>query len=566
MSELPAINYLQKRGSTYQFRMRVPLDLIGPIGKTEIKVSLRTRDPVEAKRLARLKAMEVEALFELRRNGFSDGAFVPSTTAVVMPPTADGYYRKVLETEQDSRHEIFAKVSADPEGFVRGAYVVHPRDDGYFRVSEEGGWRELLAYCFRRNTLNRVKEAKGCQAVGDISDYLALADGSTSLARMMQAAEIKALEDLLKNAPGGVAVGDVAASPVTPFSDTPRSMLNGPLLSVASEEWLRAKAQVWPEKTLKSRRAFIGQFIEIAGDKAIDAYVKADVRSFRSTLEALPPNWSKSAQLGKLGLVRAAVEAERLGLTPTKPKNVNNIITSCSSCFSWLMKNHDELVSNPFTGVRVEFKEDVRGERDSFSAAELRKLFTSEKFLNLDRASPMYWVPLIALHTGMRATEICQLYMTDIRNSDGVEYLDNNLDHPDKRLKTASSKRRVPIHSNLVSLGFLDFVRVRKAVDPLARLFPDVALAADGYYSSSFSKWFSRFLKGLGLKRDKLTFHSFRHTFEDAARLARIDHAIMNALQGHSAGDMSDRYGGQYPLTVLNDELQKISYEEVWKT
>lgn len=58
---------LAKRGNTYYFRAKVPLDLIAHFGKKEIKLSLKTTDKREASRLCNLKAVEWdEQLEELR--------------------------------------------------------------------------------------------------------------------------------------------------------------------------------------------------------------------------------------------------------------------------------------------------------------------------------------------------------------------------------------------------------------------------------------------------------------------------------------------------------------------
>jgi len=88
-------------------------------------------------------------------------------------------------------------------------------------------------------------------------------------------------------------------------------------------------------------------------------------------------------------------------------------------------------------------------------------------------------------------------------------------------------------------------------------------MAQDGYYSSNFSKKYSRFLREIGIKKQKLSFHSYRHTFEDALRVAQVDYYVMSALQGHAMGDMSDRYGSGYPIKVLNEAVQKIEYPSI---
>ena len=59
------------------------------------------------------------------------------------------------------------------------------------------------------------------------------------------------------------------------------------------------------------------------------------------------------------------------------------------------------------------------------------------------------------------------------------------------------------------------------------------------------------------------SFHSFRHTFEDACRENDVPKEIMDALQGHVSQDMSGRYGSGYSLQKLNEWLQKVRYSEL---
>lgn len=90
-----------------------------------------------------------------------------------------------------------------------------------------------------------------------------------------------------------------------------------------------------------------------------------------------------------------------------------------------------------------------------------------------------YWVPALALFTGARAGEICQLRAGDVVDVGGVWCLNltvfdregRRID--DKRLKTDASERFVPLHPSLVATGFTDFAAARK---PEGRLFPDLTL------------------------------------------------------------------------------------------
>lgn len=120
----------------------------------------------------------------------------------------------------------------------------------------------------------------------------------------------------------------------------------------------------------------------------------------------------------------------------------------------------------------------------------------------------------------------------------------------------------MPIHNQLIELGFLDYVTsIRRQGHKL--LFPHLTKGASGSLSDAFSKWFNRFLHSVGVKthNDKMVFHSFRHSFRDAARNARISAGIVSALGGWKESDsVRDEYGNGYEIKLLNEELQKIHY------
>jgi integrase len=89
----------------------------------------------------------------------------------------------------------------------------------------------------------------------------------------------------------------------------------------------------------------------------------------------------------------------------------------------------------------------------------------------------------------MRLGEIIQLQKSDVKNENGIWYFDVNAAEG-KSLKTASSKRRVPIHCTLLDLGLVDHV---KSGQRSGRIFPEIKIGADGYHSHHFSKWWGRF-------------------------------------------------------------------------
>ena len=58
---------LMRRGAVYYLRVRVPDDLREFIGRTEIRRSLGTSDPAEARRLVRIESLKVDGEFAAAR-------------------------------------------------------------------------------------------------------------------------------------------------------------------------------------------------------------------------------------------------------------------------------------------------------------------------------------------------------------------------------------------------------------------------------------------------------------------------------------------------------------------
>ena len=133
---------------------------------------------------------------------------------------------------------------------------------------------------------------------------------------------------------------------------------------------------------------------------------------------------------------------------------------------------------------------------------------------------------------GARLNEIGQLLRSDVREIEEVWCFQftEEAEGDQKRFKTEAPRRIVPVHPELVRLGFIDFVG-KASTGP--RLFPQWKRGEDGYYSSVFSKWFGRFLTSVDLKDPRLVFHSFRHGFKDALRRAMVEERIQDAIMGH---------------------------------
>jgi integrase len=159
----------------------------------------------------------------------------------------------------------------------------------------------------------------------------------------------------------------------------------------------------------------------------------------------------------------------------------------------------------------------------------------------------------------MRLNEICQLYCADVRQEEEVWVFDVN-DEEDKRLKNSSSRRRVPVHSVLIKLGFLEYLE-EVSNNQTRRLWPHLKHYRDGY-AGHFSRWFQGFNMRYVTKNPKRVFHSFRHCVGDALKQSGVEESIRAELLGHAHRSITTgRYGKEYGTRLLLQALEQLSYD-----
>lgn len=194
-----------------------------------------------------------------------------------------------------------------------------------------------------------------------------------------------------------------------------------------------------------------------------------------------------------------------------------------------------------FAVYRGERSEDEEKQRN-FKASELRRMFEGAEFAKLaadPAAEHQYWLPLVLLYTGARARELCQINpQTDLGEFDGVSFITIDKTTPAddgvvKAVKTGEA-RQVPVHPELVRLGFLDYLKDVKEAGA-RRLFPAFGTnKGDAAYRAK--DWFRDWLDQLGLRDETpgamLTgCHAFRKTFCTQAGHLKLP---FESLTGHA--------------------------------
>ena len=169
------------------------------------------------------------------------------------------------------------------------------------------------------------------------------------------------------------------------------------------------------------------------------------------------------------------------------------------------------------------------------------------------------WATLIAMFTGARKNEICQLTGSDIVQEQGVWCFSINDEGEEKSLKTDAAKRMVPVHGRLIELGVLDLAH--KQGDRSKRIFDYSFHKADGY-GRSLGRWFNdSFTFRLGIKSKELVFHSFRHTMITRLGQAGVAEPIVKTIVGHERAGVTQQvyFKEGYTVKQLSEAINRFS-------
>lgn len=530
--------HLETRGNTHWYRRKIPLDLL-PVynGKKEFRHSLHTRDRSEAIRRARLRSVELDSEFELKRRGLQ-------TTHVALPVFRNVelsdeqirricllWQRSVLETDDRNRVGGFDFIDFDElseniediepalkHALARGQLdVIRPALNGFLylcriRVDEASSAYKRLQYQF----LQMLIETTDCQKRRQHGEVVR----TDAVAPIDQVFKLDAADVTKKDA----------------FS-----------LDDLFNLW---KEQVpdRPPATLAAFETAIKQFKEFVGDKPILRIDRKLVLSFRDEL---------------------------LQQVKLNPKTVETKLALLSAMFQAAMDS-EKLEINPAARIKVPQPKVEPIVRVPYDVEDLQRIFASPIYaVDTPRAgggAAALWLPPLALFTGARLEELAQLLVADVVDDPNHGWYFRITDIPDgeasssgeKRVKTSSSRRRVPIHRALIDAGFLRYVERCKR-EGHTRLFPQLKPDCKGKWSGNWSKWWSRYSrKTIGIVSSLKVFHSLRHNFKDICREVEIEEAVHDALTGHSGGGVGRQYGGKlYPLAPLFKAMRKIKYSGV---
>lgn len=179
------------------------------------------------------------------------------------------------------------------------------------------------------------------------------------------------------------------------------------------------------------------------------------------------------------------------------------------------------LTHNPADRIKIKFESNSWGR---YSDEDLTKI---KKALLVQPDTGYKWAILTLMYTGARAKEIWSLRKEFVLfdEKENIHYL--KISDKYGSVKTKASLRDIPIHSDLIELGFLDYVNRQQN----ERVFPEVKS------TEAMLHYFNQIKSSLGIadldnNDRKKVLHSFRHTMttkltEEGVTLSQIQSLLI---------------------------------------
>ncbi len=277
--------------------------------------------------------------------------------------------------------------------------------------------------------------------------------------------------------------------------------------------------------TRQQKEATFRLFAGYCGDQPIRTIKRADAAGFMDALRRMDPLWSRSPKSKD----RTWAELQEVyggNTTGLSASTLNRHATTLQELWRWAEDRGHCEGKNPFTGLHQKIRpgKNLLGYLP-WTAEELGQLFTPPP----NRAD-LAEVMVVALHTGMRLNEIASLTLGDIKEEEGVSFIDV------QDAKTPAGNRQVPLHPRIAWLGKLKGLAE-------ARVWPGVNGEGPGKKpGQDASKEFSRFKAARGFTERRKTFHSFRKNVTEIMERRGVAENEWAQVLGHERGFTYGRY------------------------
>lgn len=522
---MPSVaTHIHRRGGLYHLRCRVPRDLVQIVGRTEIRRSLCTASPSQAKvQAAKLYVRLTDAFEQIRQ----------------------------MDNPKDELIALLLEITERQEavGDLKLEAALKQRD------LDEVRYLTSLAETEEKQSLRLQLLGAKVQSLSKTAQDLSPA---TAKAKMD---EVKSMMKEL-----GLRVRPATTPTVTEYLEQ----------TYMGQRRLQDDAKRHIEN-------YVRLFARITGDRMLGSYERSDVVDYVRVLEILKNSLGKSpkdATLTVEEMIEVSKGKSTLNAT-TIEKHVAHVKAFFVTAARALRFADSDDVDFLFDDVELSEWVPKAQKRKTWSIGQLNALFASPVWAGTSsgphewtrRHEPgdavhrdaYWWLPPMALWTGARLEELAQLHHEDLkRDRNGIPFI---LIHDEgaRRVKTEHSIRSVPIHPELARMGFLD--RFKPSLHG-ERIFPELQPTGRlRKYGDTYSSHFTDYRRKCGLYEHLRDFHSLRRTFITTMRTkAKVDLFTVAAIAGHDEelpelqrARQTEDYT-DYDVGVLAEAVEKLDY------
>lgn len=556
---MPDTFHLQRRGNAWHYIRRVPLSLVPVVGKKFVKVSFGSVTKAEAKAKRALEDVKFDALIASLSGANAATSVAQGKVPEVSKAMLIEHVRQmVAKTDKASAEEYAKAPPVDPND------LIDRRKDAGIELAiaqnrDDPAHDQWIAHATDRALSSAGATITDEDAVRGIAEVVRR--GLMEISRR----RIDRLEDRHDRT-----FHDELFNPARPPTVT-----FGEVIGIyRAEKLAEYAANGVREKSADRLHSITNYLKELIGENTPVASIGYDlIQKARAQIAATPSNREKVYPC--LPLDKQIEKAAKDG-KPLLSAATQSFYTDSLRDVLKVAAQRQLITFNPAADIKPLKKNTVSAEarRLPWTLDQVKQFFTGSFYQSCapDAAIPYpkpdrpwrYWLPLVMLFSGARPNEILQLEVGDIRQTKaGVSFMDLMNEDETKQVKNEASRRRVPIHSELIKLGFLRFVEERKKAPKSTglRLFHTAKPDKYGAYSDKASKAFHRsfFPQDVELgPRQHL--YSLRHCVRDALRRAKAPPEALRLAGWSISKSASDGYGDPTDPDMLAEWVEAIAY------
>lgn len=328
------------------------------------------------------------------------------------------------------------------------------------------------------------------------------------------------------------------------------------------------------ESTAKHYRNFALLFSRITGKSDVRTLTQSDAAVFRNALMKLPKSYGKSPKHKTQTIEETLKESAHL---PKEERGLS--ISTMNRYFDHLgatltfAKSEGIRIDERINPSSLRRKEQIRDRDKAKTATESELVQLFQHPLWSDRRSVTnklerekkkldggyYWIPILCAYGGFRRAEAAGLRLSDLKQEDGIYYFDLDFNE-DRRLKTGSSIRKIPLHNDLLELGFIEFYQ-SQTQQRATHFFPEAFERSKLHIGRKISRNLQQVcVEVFGEQEELLTLKSTRHYVQQILDLdPSVPEKVARDILGHEGYDVHTRtYGTASPLRALKAAIDVL--------